>query len=101
MTALLLIHTETKGLLNCNVLQTAVETYGGDAASGDVTARQELSGCLCLVLRVCLSLIHGVHDLQYTAMVTINKVIDACVLHRLAHVKVRTSQSLRHPCGDR
>jgi hypothetical protein len=81
-------------------LQTAVETHGAEAASGNLAARRELSGCLCLVLRVCLSLIHGVHDLQYTAMVTINKVIDACVLHRLADVKVQTSLALRHPCSD-
>ncbi|KAE8752899.1 hypothetical protein FOCC_FOCC000244, partial [Frankliniella occidentalis] len=61
----------------------------------------ELSAALCLLLRVCLSLIHGVHDLQYTAMVTINKVIDACVVHRLTHVKVRLASALRHPCARR
>ncbi|PSN35853.1 hypothetical protein C0J52_23447 [Blattella germanica] len=61
--------------------QTSMQTE--DATS----RRKELSAALCLLLKVCLSLIHGVHDLQYTAMVTINKVIDACVVHRLAHVK--------------
>jgi hypothetical protein len=63
--------------------------------------RKELSASLCLLLKVCLSLIHGVHDLQYTAMVTINKVIDACVVHRLAHVRVRASMALQHPCSER
>ncbi|XP_059477759.1 uncharacterized protein LOC132198045 isoform X2 [Neocloeon triangulifer] len=91
------LHRATSALLH-NVLKTAVETYGIKAANGDAVSRRELSGCLCLVLRVCLSLIHGVHDLQYTAMVTINKVIDACVIHRLSDVKVHTSQALRHPC---
>ncbi|XP_065340527.1 uncharacterized protein LOC135939859 isoform X4 [Cloeon dipterum] len=92
------LHRATSALLH-NVLKTAVETYGIKASNSDAAARRELSGCLCLVLRVCLSLIHGVHDLQYTAMVTINKVIDACVIHRLADVKVQTSQALRHPCS--
>lgn len=63
--------------------------------------RKELSAALCLLLKVCLSLIHGVHDLQYTAMVTINKVIDACVVYRLAHVRVMASGALRHPCSER
>jgi hypothetical protein len=63
--------------------------------------RMELSAALCLLLKVCLSLIHGVHDLQYTAMVTINKVIDSCVVHRLAHVRVRASGALQHPCRER
>lgn len=63
--------------------------------------RKELSAALCLLLKVCLSLIHGVHDLQYTAMVTINKVIDACVVHRLAHVRVKASEALQHPCNER
>jgi hypothetical protein len=67
----------------------------------DMTLRcKELSAALCLLLRVCLSLIHGVHDLQYTAMVTINKVIDACVIHRLSHVKVKASKALQHPCSN-
>jgi hypothetical protein len=68
----------------------------------DATSRlKELSAALCLLLKVCLSLIHGVHDLQYTAMVTINKVIDACVVHRLAHVRVKASEALQHPCNER
>lgn len=66
------------------------------------TARRvELGAACCLLLKVCLSLIHGVHDLQYTAMVTINKVIDAAVVHSLGHVRVRTSTALHHPCNDR
>lgn len=71
-----------------------VEVADGGPAS-------ELSAALCLLLKVCLSLIHGVHDLQYTAMVTINKVMDACVVHRLAHVRVRPGAALRHPCRQR
>jgi hypothetical protein len=68
----------------------------------DATSRRkELSAALCLLLKVCLSLIHGVHDLQYTAMVTINKVIDACVVHRLAHIRVKASEALQHPCSER
>ncbi|KAJ1525795.1 hypothetical protein ONE63_008998 [Megalurothrips usitatus] len=71
------------------------------SSAGPSPEQRELSAALCLLLRVCLSLIHGVHDLQYTAMVTINKVIDACVVHRLTHVKVRTSDALQHPCTQR
>jgi len=86
--------------------QTSVETYGSPQQPMEAEAdarlrRKELSATLCLLLKVCLSLIHGVHDLQYTAMVTINKVIDTCVVHRLAHFRVKVSEALQHPCNDR
>ena len=87
-------------------MQTAIETYGFpqqpmESEEEATSRRKELSASLCLLLKVCLSLIHGVHDLQYTAMVTINKVIDACVVYRLTHVKVKASQALQHPCNER
>ncbi|XP_049947698.1 uncharacterized protein LOC126455984, partial [Schistocerca serialis cubense] len=105
------LHRSMAALLHA-VLKTAVETYGERSAAATppavtspesaqqqvAEATQQLSGALCLLLRVCLSLIHGVHDLQYTAMVTINKAIDVCVVHRLAHVKVRSARVLQHPC---
>jgi len=86
--------------------QTSVETYGSpqqpmEAEEVARLRRKELSATLCLLLKVCFSLIHGVHDLQYTAMVTINKVIDACVVHRLAQVRVKVSEALQHPCNER
>lgn len=86
--------------------QTAIETYGIpqlplETKEDATSRRKELSAALCLLLKVCLSLIHGVHDLQYTAMVTINKVIDACVVHRLAHIRVKASEALQHPCSER
>lgn len=88
------------------VSQTALEAYVEVGAEPitveEKTARRvELGAACCLLLKVCLSLIHGVHDLQYTAMVTINKVIDAAVVHSLGHVRVRTSTALHHPCNDR
>ncbi|GLG95978.1 Uncharacterized protein GBIM_02821 [Gryllus bimaculatus] len=72
----------------------------GPSTPPATSRRRELSAALCLLLRVCLSLIHGVHDLQFTAMVTINKVIDACVVHQLAYLKVKASAALQHPCHD-
>lgn len=86
------------------MFQTALEAYGTfpagtpDAEKDD--KRKQLSVACCLLLKVCLSLIHGVHDLQYTAMVTINKVIDVVVVHRIGHLKVRPSDALQHPCQD-
>lgn len=86
------------------LLQTALEKCGSSADNlpevEKESRRKELSAACCLLLKVCLNLIHGVHDLQYTAMVTINKIIDAVVVYRLGHVKVRTSEALRHPCHD-
>jgi hypothetical protein len=92
--------------MTCIFPQTAIETYGSpqqpmEAEEDATLRRKELSAALCLLLKVCLSLIHGVHDLQYTAMVTINKVIDTCVMYRLAHVRVRASDALQHPCNER
>lgn len=89
-----------------NVSQTSLEAYvevGAEPMTAEEkTARRvELGAACCLLLKVCLSLIHGVHDLQYTAMVTINKVIDSAVVHSLGHVRVRTSAALHHPCNDR
>ncbi|XP_069678763.1 uncharacterized protein [Periplaneta americana] len=98
------LHRSMAALLH-NVLKTAIETYGipqqpMESEEDTKSRRKELSAALCLLLKVCLSLIHGVHDLQYTAMVTINKVIDACVVHRLTHVKVKASEALQHPCNE-
>ncbi|KAJ9588197.1 hypothetical protein L9F63_018433, partial [Diploptera punctata] len=98
------LHRSMASLLH-NVLKTAIETYGIpqqpiESEEDATSRRKELSAALCLLLKVCLSLIHGVHDLQYTAMVTINKVIDTCVAYRLTHVKVKASQALQHPCNE-
>ncbi|XP_046688497.1 uncharacterized protein LOC124374291 isoform X3 [Homalodisca vitripennis] len=99
------LHRSMAALLH-NILKTALEAYG-DTSSGELTEvekntrRLELTAACCLLLKVCLNLIHGVHDLQYTAMVTINKVIDAAVVHSLGHVRVRTSTALHHPCNDK
>lgn len=84
------------------LFQTSLETYGGpslDTCSPDEASRRrnELSAACCLLLKTCLTLIHGVHDLQFTAMVTINKVIDTCVVYKLAHLKVKLSEALQHP----
>ncbi|CAA9999716.1 unnamed protein product [Nesidiocoris tenuis] len=89
---------------------TALEAYGGESLekAGPIEAERrkvELSAACCLLLKTCLTLIHGVHDLQFTAMVTINKVIDTCVVYRLAHLKVKVSDVLQHPamlhCGPK
>lgn len=82
--------------------QTSLETFAGQsletACSAEADKRKiELSAACCLLLKTCLTLIHGVHDLQFTAMVTINKVIDTCVVYRLAHMKVKVSEALQHP----
>ncbi|KAL1122757.1 hypothetical protein AAG570_003084 [Ranatra chinensis] len=94
------LHRNMAALLH-RLLKTAVEEYGapegvqeGDPNGG---SRTELSAACCLLLKSCLNLIHGVHDVQYTAIVTINKIIDTCVIYKLAHVKVRLSEALPHP----
>ncbi|XP_046384832.1 uncharacterized protein LOC124155160, partial [Ischnura elegans] len=86
---------------------------GGGKAAGGVVGGEDgpvggrggqgalrLSAALCLLLRACLGLIHGVHDLQYTAMVTINRVVDAAILHRISHLRARAATALRHPCAS-
>ncbi|XP_073996296.1 uncharacterized protein isoform X2 [Rhodnius prolixus] len=95
------LHRNMAALLH-KLLKTSLETYGGpslDTCSPDEASRRrnELSAACCLLLKTCLTLIHGVHDLQFTAMVTINKVIDTCVVYKLAHLKVKLSEALQHP----
>ncbi|BET01584.1 phospholipase C [Nesidiocoris tenuis] len=96
-----MLHRNMAALLH-KLLKTALEAYGGESLekAGPIEAERrkvELSAACCLLLKTCLTLIHGVHDLQFTAMVTINKVIDTCVVYRLAHLKVKVSDVLQHP----
>ncbi|RZF45199.1 hypothetical protein LSTR_LSTR009970 [Laodelphax striatellus] len=93
------LHRSMAALLH-NILKTALEAYGSRAAT-DSDCRRELVAVCCTLLKVCLSLIHGVHDHQFTALVTINKVIDVCVVHKLGHSKYRAIDALRHPCNDK
>ncbi|KAF6199507.1 hypothetical protein GE061_007533 [Apolygus lucorum] len=95
------LHRNMAALLH-KLLKTSLETYGGKSleVAGPPESEKrkiELSAACCLLLKTCLTLIHGVHDLQFTAMVTINKVIDTCVVYRLAHLKVKVSDALQHP----
>ncbi|XP_071448032.1 uncharacterized protein, partial [Hetaerina americana] len=73
---------------------------GREVGGGRGEGALRLSAALCLLLRACLGLIHGVHDLQYTAMVTINRVVDAAILHRISHLRARAATALRHPCAS-
>ncbi|XP_075223466.1 1-phosphatidylinositol 4,5-bisphosphate phosphodiesterase epsilon-1-like isoform X4 [Lycorma delicatula] len=93
------LHRSMSALLH-NILKTALDAYGSGALH-DEEARKELVAVCCMLLRVCLSLVHGVHDHQFTALVTINKVVDVCVVHKLGHVKYRPADVLLHPCNDK
>ncbi|XP_039300840.1 uncharacterized protein LOC120356089 [Nilaparvata lugens] len=94
------LHRSMAALLH-NILKTALEAYGSTSAVSLEDARRELVAVCCTLLKVCLSLIHGVHDHQFTALVTINKVIDVCVVHKLGHAKYKSIDALRHPCNDK
>ncbi|XP_026688057.1 uncharacterized protein LOC113472487, partial [Diaphorina citri] len=49
----------------------AIENYSRTSPSADpvedAKKKNELDACLILLLKICLNLMHGVHDLQYTA----------------------------------
>ncbi|CAL4086525.1 unnamed protein product, partial [Meganyctiphanes norvegica] len=45
--------------------------------------RKEAAAAVCLLVRLCSAMLAGVQELQFTAMATLNKIIDAAVVHRI------------------
>uniref|UniRef100_A0A8D9BY52 Phosphoinositide phospholipase C n=2 Tax=Cacopsylla melanoneura TaxID=428564 RepID=A0A8D9BY52_9HEMI len=85
-----------------NSLKIAIESYTSQRASDpteESKKKAELNACLILLLKICLNLMHGVHDLQYTGLATINKVIDTSIVYDLAHLKVNLYEVLYNKDG--
>ncbi|KAI5747410.1 hypothetical protein M8J77_014239 [Diaphorina citri] len=86
-----------------NSLKIAIENYSRTSSSADpvedAKKKNELDACLILLLKICLNLMHGVHDLQYTGLATINKVIDTSIVYNLAHLKVNIYDVLYNKNG--
>lgn len=64
---------------------------------GEKGKKEELSVVLCSVMKVCLSALKGIHQIQFTAMSIINKIIDISILYNVAFIKVVESYYLHHP----
>lgn len=70
-------------------LQTTVDDY---RSRDDVRNKvDDAARRLCMILEVSTILLQGGHSLQFTAMLTINKIIDTCSTLRMAHHKTKLS----------
>ena len=64
---------------------------------GSTGRRGEGAAAMCLLVKLCASLLAGVQELQFTAMTTLNKVIDAAVVHRIGDLNIDLDQHLLPP----
>ncbi|XP_063888632.1 uncharacterized protein LOC135115637 [Scylla paramamosain] len=107
------LHTCFSSLLHHllkNILELLCTTNGsgslsngggdGDTAGGIPGAagkRGEGAAALCLLVKLCACLLAGVQELQFTAMTTLNKVIDAAVVHRIGDLSIDLDHHLLPP----
>ncbi|XP_014666623.1 PREDICTED: uncharacterized protein LOC106808419, partial [Priapulus caudatus] len=64
---------------------TAYNNFTKNVSSPD--KQLELSSHLSQMLRISLRMVSGGQHLQFTALVTINKIIDICIIHQVGHLK--------------
>ncbi|XP_013793044.1 uncharacterized protein LOC106476976, partial [Limulus polyphemus] len=95
-----LLHKPVSELLT-QVLLTAVSQYREDQDQPIRRRQEQLILYLCLILRVAVSCLRGGQSLQFTALLTINKVVDICILYGVLLHKVparpKSSRSLVKP----
>ncbi|XP_076341491.1 uncharacterized protein LOC143242036 [Tachypleus tridentatus] len=82
-----LLHKPVSELLT-QVLLTAVNQYREDQDQPIRKRQEQLILYLCLILRVAVSCLRGGQSLQFTALLTINKVVDVCILYGVLLHKV-------------
>ncbi|KAG7167928.1 hypothetical protein Hamer_G018351 [Homarus americanus] len=68
---------------------------------GSSSGRREAAAAVCLLVRLCSALLAGVQELQFTAMTTLNKIIDAAVVHRIGDLVIDPEEHLLPPGTDR
>ncbi|KAA0203875.1 hypothetical protein HAZT_HAZT011115 [Hyalella azteca] len=50
--------------------------------------RKEAAAAICVLVKACSGLLAGVHELQFTAMTTLNKIIDAAIVYRIGDLTI-------------
>nr|XP_045618556.1 uncharacterized protein LOC123770570 isoform X4 [Procambarus clarkii] len=103
-----LLHSVLKNILEvlCGSGSSESSSTDGAAAAapslaGSSTGRREAAAAMCLMVRLCAALLAGVQELQFTSMTTLNKIIDAAVVHRIGDLVIDPDNHLLPPGSDR
>lgn len=66
-----------------------------------VVSKNESAAAVILLTKLCASLLSGIQEMQFTAMTTLNKIIDASIVHRIGDLAVNPDAHLQPSSTER